>query len=59
MTKQDWINDDLKYIWHPFTQMKQYEGEDKPICIVKGEGIYIEDIDGNRYIEFCFFLVGK
>lgn len=51
MTKQDWIDDDLKYIWHPFTQMKQYEGEDKPICIVKGEGIYIEDIDGNRYID--------
>lgn len=50
-TKQDWINDDLTYIWHPFTQMKQYEGEDKPICIVKGEGIYIEDIDGNRYID--------
>ncbi len=51
MTKQDWIRDDLKYIWHPFTQMKQYEGEDKPICIVKGDGIYIEDIDGNRYID--------
>lgn len=51
MTKQDWINDDLTYVWHPFTQMKQYEGEDKPVCIVKGEGIYIEDIDGNRYID--------
>lgn len=51
MEKQDWINDDLTYVWHPFTQMKQYEGEDKPICIVKGEGIYIEDIDGNRYID--------
>lgn len=51
MTKQDWINDDLTYVWHPFTQMKQYEGEEKPICIVKGEGIYIEDIDGNRYID--------
>ena len=51
MKKQDWINDDLTYVWHPFTQMKQYEGEEKPICIVKGEGIYIEDIDGNRYID--------
>ena len=51
MDKQDWIADDLKYVWHPFTQMKQYEGDEKPICIVKGEGIYIEDIDGNRYMD--------
>lgn len=51
MTKQEWIDDDLKYVWHPFTQMKQYEGEDKPVCIVKGDGIYIEDIDGNRYMD--------
>lgn len=51
LAKQNWINDDLTYIWHPFTQMKQYEGEDKPICIVRGEGIYIEDIDGNRYMD--------
>ncbi len=50
-TKEDWIADDLKYVWHPFTQMKHYEGEDKPICIVRGEGIYIEDIDGNRYMD--------
>ena len=51
MDKQDWIADDLKYVWHPFTQMKQYEGDEKPICIVKGEGIYIEDIDGNRSMD--------
>ncbi len=51
MDKQDWIADDLKYVWHPFTQMKQYEGDEKPICIVKGEGIYIEDIEGNRYMD--------
>ena len=49
--KQQLIEDDLKYIWHPFTQMKKYEGDEKPIIIKKGRGIYIEDIDGNKYID--------
>lgn len=51
MKKNEIINQDLKYIWHPFTQMKQYEGEDKPIVIKRGTGVYIEDIDGNKYID--------
>ena len=49
--KQQLIAEDLKYIWHPFTQMKIYEGDEKPIIIKKGKGIYIEDIDGNKYID--------
>ena len=49
--KKQILEDDLKYIWHPFTQMKDYEKEEKPIVIVKGEGVYLEDIDGNRYID--------
>lgn len=41
---------DLKYIWHPCSQMKDYE-ELKPIVIKKGEGIYLYDAEGNRYID--------
>ena len=52
MNKQQFIEDDLKYIWHPFTQMKSMEDEEnKPIVITKGKGIYVEDIDGNKYID--------
>ena len=52
MNKKELIENDLKYIWHPFTQMKELENEDsKPIIIKKGNGIYIEDIDGNKYID--------
>ena len=41
-TKEEWIEKDLKYVWHPDTQMKQYEGADfKPILIERGEGIYL------------------
>ncbi len=42
---------DLKYIWHPFTQMKEYETDDPPMIIDRGEGIYIYDIEGNKYID--------
>ena len=48
--KEELIKKDLKYIWHPFTQMKDYETE-KPIIIEKGEGVYLWDVDGNKYID--------
>lgn len=38
---------DEKYIWHPFDQMK---GADI-IPIVKGEGSYVFDEDGKKYID--------
>ena len=51
-TKEEWIEKDLKYVWHPDTQMKQYEGADfKPVLIEKGKGIYLYDSDGNSYID--------
>jgi adenosylmethionine-8-amino-7-oxononanoate aminotransferase len=41
---------DKRYIWHPFTQMKDYMGME-PLVIEKGEGCYLIDMDGNRYID--------
>ncbi|OPY70380.1 MAG: L-Lysine-8-amino-7-oxononanoate aminotransferase [Syntrophorhabdus sp. PtaU1.Bin002] len=41
---------DKKYIWHPFTQMKDYMGAE-PLIIERGEGCYLVDVDGNRYID--------
>ncbi|OGS21511.1 MAG: adenosylmethionine--8-amino-7-oxononanoate transaminase [Elusimicrobia bacterium RIFOXYA2_FULL_40_6] len=41
---------DKKYIWHPFTQMKDYEKEE-PIIIEEGKGSYIKDTDGKWYID--------
>ncbi|NQY93993.1 MAG: adenosylmethionine--8-amino-7-oxononanoate transaminase [Campylobacteraceae bacterium] len=50
MTNKELMNEDLKYIWHPCTQMKDHEF--LPITpIKKGEGVYLEDFDGNRYID--------
>jgi len=41
---------DKEYVWHPFTQMQEYRGEQIPI-IERGEGSYLIDTDGNRYLD--------
>ncbi|MGQ0794413.1 MAG: adenosylmethionine--8-amino-7-oxononanoate transaminase [Deltaproteobacteria bacterium] len=41
---------DLQYIWHPFTQMKEYESKD-PVIIEDAEGVYLKDTEGRRYID--------
>lgn len=41
---------DRRLVWHPFTQMLTYASED-PIIIARADGVYLEDIDGNRYLD--------
>ena len=41
---------DKRHVWHPFTQMQDWEQEE-PIVIVKGEGSWLIDSDGNRYLD--------
>lgn len=41
---------DKQYVWHPFTQMKTYV-EEKPLIIERGEGSYLLDVEGNRYLD--------
>ena len=41
---------DLKVLWHPCTQMHDHE-EFPPIPIRRGHGVWLEDFDGNRYID--------
>ena len=43
-------NLDRTLIWHPFTQMKEYIAENAPI-IAAGEGCYLTDIRGRRYLD--------
>ena len=41
---------DLKHIWHPCSQMKDYE-ELPPIAIKEGRGVYLYGYDGKEYID--------
>ncbi len=50
MRNQDLIERDLRVLWHPCTQMKDHETLPL-IPIRRGEGVWLEDYDGNRYID--------
>ncbi len=41
---------DKKYIWHPFTQMKEWVDE-KPLVISEGRDCFIKDIYGRWYMD--------
>lgn len=41
---------DHAHVWHPFTPMMQWR-QQQPIIIDRGEGPYLFDTDGNRYID--------
>ena len=50
MNNADLIQRDLAAIWHPCSQMKDHEW--LPMTPIKrGEGVWLEDFDGNRYID--------
>jgi adenosylmethionine-8-amino-7-oxononanoate transaminase len=46
----DWAGKDHQYIWHPFTQMKEWVRTD-PTIIVEGKGDTLTDIDGKTYLD--------
>ncbi len=50
MDVSELIAQDLKYIWHPCSQMKDYE-ELKPIIIDHGNGVKLYDKNGREYID--------
>ena len=50
MKNNELKNRDLDVLWHPCTQMKDHETLPL-IPIKKADGIYLEDFEGNRYID--------
>lgn len=41
---------DKKYVWHPFTQMQEWEAS-TPIIITEGQDSFIKDIYGRWYLD--------
>lgn len=48
--KKKTLEVDRKHIWHPFTQMKDFQDKDHKV-IVSGEGIKLTDADGNEFYD--------
>lgn len=47
---KNWAELDKKYLWHPFTQMADWEKEEI-LVIERAEGVYLIDTEGNRYLD--------
>ncbi len=47
---EEWIAKDRKNIWHPFTQMQDWQTDEFPV-IEKGKGCYLIDTEGRRYLD--------
>jgi adenosylmethionine-8-amino-7-oxononanoate aminotransferase len=41
---------DKQYLWHPFTQMKEWMQE-PPLIITEGRGSFLKDISGKWYLD--------
>ncbi|MGZ8243091.1 adenosylmethionine--8-amino-7-oxononanoate transaminase [Methylomagnum sp.] len=50
MRNSDWSARDLAVLWHPCTQMKDHE-DFPPIPIRRGQGVWLEDFEGQRYLD--------
>ncbi len=50
MNNETMMRRDLAHIWHPCTQMKDHET--LPVIPIRSaKGVWLEDFDGNRYID--------
>lgn len=46
----DWVQRDLAVLWHPCTQMQDHE-DLPPIPVRRGQGVWLEDYSGHRYLD--------
>ncbi len=42
--------DACSYVWHPFTQMQEWEKQ-PPLIISRGKGTFVYDVEGNAYLD--------
>jgi adenosylmethionine-8-amino-7-oxononanoate aminotransferase len=45
--ESSWEARDRRYVWHPFTQMAEWQ----PLVITEGDGCYLIDAQGRRYLD--------
>jgi adenosylmethionine-8-amino-7-oxononanoate aminotransferase len=50
MDRADIVQLDKRHVWHPYTPMDAWEGED-PIVVARARGAWLEDVDGTRYLD--------
>ncbi|HEY5040182.1 MAG TPA: adenosylmethionine--8-amino-7-oxononanoate transaminase, partial [bacterium] len=51
MNYQKLSSKDKKYLWHPFTQQREWEADPDIPIIVSGKGTYLYDAKGKKYLD--------
>ncbi len=51
MNYKELSHKDKKYLWHPFTQQREWEADPNVPIIVKGKGTYLYDARGKKYLD--------
>jgi adenosylmethionine-8-amino-7-oxononanoate aminotransferase len=46
-----WRERSLRSVWHPCTQMKLHERGQPLVPIARGDGVWLEDFEGRRYLD--------
>ena len=47
----DWVRMDRETVWHPFTQMRDWQTSDLVTVIERASGNYLIDTDGKKYLD--------
>ncbi len=50
-TTEQLVDLDRRHVWHPFTQMQGWMDEEQVLVIQQAEGFWLQDTDGNRYLD--------
>ena len=50
LEQENWESRDMRYIWHPAAQMKDYEAL-PPMVIARGKGVWLYDVHGKKYLD--------
>lgn len=40
-----------EHLWQPFSRPYDLKGEDAPVVMVRGDGVWLEDSEGQRYLD--------
>ncbi|MBD8525562.1 adenosylmethionine--8-amino-7-oxononanoate transaminase [Pseudomarimonas arenosa] len=51
MNRKTWRDRDLAVLWHPCTQMQEHLDGAPLITIRRGQGVWLEDYEGRRYLD--------
>lgn len=51
LPRQEIVEKDRRYVWHPYTPMDDYRCSGDPIVVQSARGVRITDQDGRQYID--------